>query len=438
MARFYNTGQTNFIDFTQSNRPGKATVQSPFGAIEALPEDRARLEQLVNEYDSQIGGITEQLRRNPSAAKSLQPEIAGLGQNIRDNYYYGEIAAIRDRYNQYASQVKSIQETLKDQPYLQDAAIRAIQVPELGFDPMTRNYNKLISPDVVKPFTEDAKWVANANQVVKDEILSKVDATRKLDDFTSLLELGQNVGVTKQKVVDTLVGLVTPDMLRSAQQERTLRGDNSVDETKFYDPATGQLNTDTVWGQKIASLAEGLSRRNYKGQNIKYEDKKGLEKLKSNLRKGEAKYKNRLDNQDAISMADKLRAIWKGEESTFSGVTEPGTGELGGTSYAAPVRKDDFLKDIKTQNGSVIKEVGKPIGGQPYVVVEVDNNGIKKQERYPLDIDFIRNAFGDKFASQVTDELGTDYNPKDASINIDFTQDVTVDNTPTNIPGLDE
>ena len=225
MARFYNTSRTDFGDyideFSQRRKPGAESVSSALGGIDVLPEDRGRLEEIVNGYDQKINDFTRQIQQNPSVLPTLKGQMQDVGQNLRNDFFYGEIAAMRDRVKTHKEKVDYINEALKDDPQLQSLALQRIQVNPLDYDPATRTYGKVDAPTVVAPFTQKEKqdWATKAASTVKEDILSRVDKTRKLDKYTSLLELGEEVGVTKDKAIESLVSQVTPDMIRSEQQK---------------------------------------------------------------------------------------------------------------------------------------------------------------------------------------------------------------------------
>lgn len=446
MARFYQTGQTDFLDYTlpgsRSNTPGTARVSSPFGALEALPEDRARLEELINEYDAEIGEVANVLRGNPNAIQQVKPRLTELQNRIRDDYFTGELAAIRDRLSTYRTVEENIRKTIKD-PFVAENAIREIGIPELGFDPGTRNYGRIAAPDVVQPFDENAKrqWIETAENTIKDEILSKVDDTRKLDKYSSLLTLGEEVGVGRDKVLQSLVGRVTPDMIRAENQLHRYRGEN-IDENQFYDPQTGEFNLDTTYGRMLDSVVTGLTRKSSKTQQIKYQDEEGLINARERAQRGTMLFGKKLERNDAQRFAEKLLEMHSGNPQAYQ--RKELSGKVGSTAKSPfdfenfggvtteytpspdQIFKDDILQGVKTKDGYVIEEVIGSSSERPKVVLMKPKKGFDgkdvpgefEREERPFDIDFVEQALGTKFAEQVADYLGEEKQALDTERNI--------------------
>lgn len=429
MARFYQTGLTDFTEY-DTTRPGAVSTESVFGKLEALPEDRARLQEIVSGYDEQINQLADQLRRNPKAVQQLQPQIGQLRGSLRDQLQYGEIAAIQDRLKQYRDVEGGVRKTLADDPFLADQAIKRIQVNPLGFDPSTRQYGKIDAPDVVKPFgAEDKrKWRESAENVIKDRILGKVQDTTKLNATKSLLEVGETVGVTPEQVTEALLGQVTPEMIRSEQQALRLRGmDKEADrEANFYDPATGEFDKSTTYGAMLSSMVAALARTNFKGNRLQVTDDATKAAIDANKQLKVARGKSRIDKKEQGKIiADKIQAVYRGEDATFERVEQD-------DNQTSPTRADNWLQGEKTDDGNIILGIEKNFGEKPVVIIQ-KYKGDKPQvdpitrkpevEKRPLDMEFLQTHFGQGVTDAVKEELGENYDQESASVSIDYTQD---------------
>lgn len=437
MARFYQTGLTDFTEY-ETSRPGAVSTESVFGKLEALPEDRARLQEIVGGFDEQINQLADQLRRNPKAVQQLQPQIGQLRGSLRDQLQFGEIAAIQDRLKQYQTVEGGVRKTLADDPFLADQAIKRIQVNPLGFDQATRQYGKIDAPDVVKPFSANDKrqWRETAENTIKDRILGKVQDKTKLNATKSLLEVGETVGVSPEQVTEALLGQVTPEMIRSEQQSLRLRGmEKEADrEANFYDPATGEFDKSTTYGAMLSSMVTALSRTNFKGNRLQVTDDAAKAAIDANKQLKVARGKSKLDKEDeAKIIAQKLSAVWNSRDKAFQGLSKDNTR-----------KEDNWLQGMETKAGEPILGIEKPIGGQPIVKIQVlDEDGNPKID-YPmdaagnitstkgtpvikeqfLDMDFVQTQFGAKTADMVKEYLGDEYDPERANINIDATKDL--------------
>lgn len=385
MARFYqaDTG-ADYIDYigeatgTRSKRPESTGLSGLFGNINALPEDRGRAEEILSSYDAAVNDLATQIRQNPKNINRYAPQLRELGSQIRNEVKFGELAAIQDRYKQYETSVKTISDTFKDSPYLQQAAIRNIKVNPLDFDATSRTFGKIDTPNVVKPFsTEDMqKWTTNAEKIVKDKILSRVDSTKKLDRYNSLYELGEEVGVTEQDVYNTLAGLVTPDMVQSVKQRKDLLGIPNTEDQFFTRDASGNIkpNLTTELGGLMYSVAQGLKRSKNEVTRGEFKDDAGLIKLKASEDRATEKYKAKLEVGDPTDFVDKLIAVTRGDKGTFSGSSR--NIETDQQDYA--VKTDNFLAGFKFKNGANIQGTVKSAGGQPSLIVEFNEPRVRK------------------------------------------------------------
>lgn len=435
MARFYRTGTTDFVDYETDQRPGAVDVSSIFGKLQALPEDRARLQELVGEFDTQINALASQLQKNPSSVRRLAPQISQLRTGLRDSLQFGEIAAIQDRLKSYQGIQKGIGETFKNDPFLADQATKRIQVSDLSYNPETRSYGKITAPDVVKPFTAEdkRKFRETAENTLKDRILSSVKDRDKLNATTDLLRIGEMVGVSRDQVIDSLIGQVTPEMIRAEQQDLRFRGMDKEAEkaANFFDEKTRTFDKSTTYGAMLASMVEALSRTNFKGQNIQVKDDAAKAAIQANKELKVAKGKKRLDKEDeAKIIAQKLQAVWRSNDKAFQGLSGDKTRKV-----------DNWLEGLTTEDDRPIIGIEKPIGGQPVVLVQeldaagnpafdivTDENGnttqVPKTRQQYLDMDFVQSQFGTQTADLVKEFLGEDYDPERANIAIDATQDL--------------
>lgn len=442
MARFYQAATSgDYIDYigdatkTRSSRPEASGLGGLFANVNVLPEDRARAEELFTSYDSAINDITAQIAKNPKNINKYAPALREIGAGLRNEFKFGEIAAIQDRYNQYQTQVKTISETFKDSPYLQQAALRQIKVNPLDFDPTSRTFGKVDSPNVVKPFTtaDQQTWLTNAEKVVKDKILSRVDKTKKLDRYNSLYELGEEVGVGEQDIYNTLTGLITPDMVMSSKQRKDLLG-IANEEDKFYTKdASGKIvpNLNTEMGQLMYSVAQGLKRNKMETKVGEYQDEGRLIAAKGAEDRKTAKFKDNLEVGDVSTLVDKLVSVTRGDEETFSTSNEDKT-----------IMTDNFLEGLKLKTGQKIKGTIKQKGGMPLVKIEnervkmkkdgtpVLNNGKQVMEKYetvvPLDLELIETVdIPEKTKRAFFEELeNRKLITPERTLNIDYTQDL--------------
>jgi len=440
MARFYNTSQTDFIDYEEvipgssKKRPTSLTASSLVGDLEVLPEDRVRLGEIISEYDDQINNFTTQLQQNPTAAKLLAPEMQKVGQSFKNEYQAGELAAMRTRFERYKEQDKYISTALKDDPQLLQIARSQIQIDPLNFDRVTGTFGDVKAPAVIAPFTEKDKreWVDKTAALVKEDILGRVTDKSKLDKYTSILEVGEEYGVTKDKVIGTMINMVTPEMIRAEQQKSDMLG-LGIDEASFYDPNTGELNLNTTYGQLIAGAAAGLSAKKRNTQFIKDEDEAGLEGLK----RGTLKYGRDLDVPEAEFLAKKVYDMWSGEGSAFSG-TMPNKmtdkqGKEVGTSFQLYDNMTD-LNHVAKQNGVDIKHVKKSKGNVPIVTYtkkeEIFKNGVKRGEQIkeytvPMNANFFRDVLPAKTFGVFMERMqGLGGLNESNDFNIDYTKDI--------------
>lgn len=385
MGRYYKTSQTDFLDYisgTPVMQPGgrpasSRTVSSLLGGIESLPEDRPVLEERVREFETQVDSLAQQLQEDPSAQQRLMPEINRLRGDIRDQYYYGEIAAIRDRYAQAQEAEKNLREVFKDNPSIMSSALQDLygNIPELGFDPITRQYGRINPPNYVKPFTgEDRnKFIKTAEDAIKEEMIAQIDDQRPISPTETLYSLGQRSGVTVEKARESLAGMVTPDMLAAYIQDARLSG-RPADERNFYDPATNTFNLNTELGRLLESVAIGLKRDEFDIDREKGRDTLAEIKERGRQRRSTMRFGRRLKAGDYENLASKFISVWRGDEGAFDNREMVDTFREGGLTEAdeqmlEAIADPDERRQTREQ---LLRQRGRE-GGQIGQIAQVDN-----------------------------------------------------------------
>lgn len=433
MARFYQADKVNFQDyidlpeltatggdFGRSSATGqKMPMLSP---DEVLPEDRPRLFEVMGEYDQKINEFATALQQNPDSTPLLTPQIRELGSRMKRDYAAGELAAMRDRYKKRKTQEEYLDAALKNDPQLLQLAKSQIKVEPLNWNSETGEFGDVKAPAVSSPFTNEdmQKWLKSAESLLEQEILENVKDKSVLDNYTDVWELGEVVGVTRDKAVKTLAGLVTPEMIRSLQQKRDFLGQD-LDESNFYDAKTGRLNLQTTMGQTIASAAGGLTRTERKTQWMKDEDEGKLEGLK----RGTLKFAKGLEVADEAEwLAKKVTAMYEGRDEAYTGSPNILKKDVRGKQEIGPVgpegnvpvgdyKVDNFLElaPIAKQAGVDIINVRKRKGNAPLVTYsreEVDYQASQEQGKtvkvpktytVPLNNAFLRDILPSKIFS---------------------------------------
>lgn len=368
MGRFYQATKTNFLDYLDkfsSNTPDFAAVDSGLGAVEALPQDRPRASEILKGYEQEINTLASQLQRNPKALPTIKPQLDTLRSKLKDDYFYGELGAIRDRLNEYKGYEKQIQTTLKYYPTLQSKALELLRtqgVPDLSFDPASGEYGRIKVPtNIVKPLApaDIEKWQTTQKTNIKDTILSNTTAEEIAgNEFESILRIGEKVGVTKDQALAMLVGSIPREAIESEQMVADLQG-RGTDESKIIND-DGTPNLNTTWGKVIASTMEQIARENFKGTTTKLTDQAGLIKERGKEQRRNIKFKDDLDRKDDVEAAttfvEKMKSMWEGNPNAYD-TSDPNT---------QIIRNDNWLAGYNI-NKKPIKGVFKVLGQEPMI-----------------------------------------------------------------------
>lgn len=394
MARFYNTSQTNFVDYEDlgggRTSGGVGAYESPFGELNSLPQDRARLQQIVGAYEGEINDIVSQLQANPRAMRTLEPRIASLRQRYMTDMQAGELKAIQDRYNRDIENRKQLTTALKDDPFQLNQALQEYErgITPIQYDPTTGMFNNVEPQSYASPFTdaERNKWFSTYVPKISETVIEQIKGEEGLDRFTQLYERGDLVGVAKERALQILAQQVTPQMIQAENQRRRLMGDTSVDESTFFQD--GRPNLNTSLGRMVEAAAESVSRQIRDTQFIKDEDEAGIARMRGNENLREARGRARIEDRDANQWAERMAALWRGQG--FDNPAGSGQWSVGST---------DFMRGMTTRDGFIVKSVERERGsGRPLVVLErpakagtqADPVGVEAATRVePLNIDFL-------------------------------------------------
>lgn len=386
MARFYDTSRTNFIDYDLSatSRPPKGeSIDTIFGSLNAIAEDRPRLDEIIRGYESRVDDLARQLQVNPNALSSLNPDIRSLKSDLNRDMQAGELRAIQDRFDRYTDTSSRIDEVFKNQPGLADAARSLIQIEGLNFDPTTGGYGRITSPDVVTPFTTSdlGTWLKNQEAIINEDFISRIQDEENLDRYTKLFERGELRGVLKEDVVRQLASAVTPEMIASAQQERSLRGDTSVQEGEFF--TDGALNLNTTYGRLIDATADNIARTIRDSRFIKDSDE-GRIAFTREAAKTKGAARRRAD--EGKWLADKMVAMRDGNPEVM--------GEIG-----------DSLKGRETEDGGIVERITPSGNGNEAMVIVSYEEPILNDEEV-LDEDGNPTGETRRVPVQIVDEDG--------------------------------
>lgn len=420
MARFYNTSQTDFVDYNAGQRqqqPSGGMAADLFGDINALPQDRPRLQELITGYESEIDGIVSQLQANPRAVRQLQPQIQSIRQRLAMDKTAGELKAISDRYSQYSDVRKRYTESLKDDPFQATMALNELDasLSPIEYDPQTGSFNQIQPQAYVAPLTDadKNKWFTTYVPKITDTLLEQVKEQEGLDKYTTLLERGELKGVLKERALRILAQQVTPQMIAAENQRRRFAGDTEIDESSFFDPATGQPNLNTYLGRMVEAAAESVANTQRDTQFIQNQDEAALARMKGNEDLRVARGRARIDDRDANWWADRLGALYRGEGYDIN---------------EAGFAQSSFLTGNETEDGWVVQSVTKVAGREPIVSLikpETRNsNGVvlaPAQERSaPLNIDLLGSlkSFPKSFVPKVDAVLRSDPNYDATSRNL--------------------
>lgn len=419
MARFYNTSQTQFVDYqTEGQSPAGTTSGADlFADINALPQDRPRLQEIISGYESEIGNIVSQLQANPRSMRSLQPQIANIRQRLAMDKTAGELKAIQDRFRQYGEVRKGYQEALKDDPFQATMASSLLdeQIEPIQYDPVTGSFNEIKPEAYVAPFTdaEKNKWFSTYVPKIQSTVLDQVREQEGLDRFTTLLERGELKGVVKDRALRILAQQVTPQMVAAENQRRRLAGDQQIDEGAFFDFATGRPNLNTYLGRMVEAAAESAANVQRDTQFIQNQDEAALERMKGNEDLRVARGRARIEDRDANWWADRLAALYRGE---------------GYDTQEAGWAQSSFLRGNTTQDGFVVESVTKVGGREPVVELrrpaKVNSQGVQLSDdeviTVPLNIDFLGSlqSFPKSFIPKVDNVLRSDPNYNEVNRNL--------------------
>lgn len=415
MARFYNTSQTDFVDYNAGQRqqqPSGGMAADLFGDINALPQDRPRLQDLISGYESEIDGVVSQLQANPRAVRQLQPQIQSIRQRLAMDKTAGELKAISDRYNQYSEVRKRYTESLKDDPFQATMALNELDasLEPIQFDPQTGSFNQIQPQAYVAPLTDadKNKWFSTYVPKIADTVLEQIKEQEGLDRYTTLLERGELKGILKDRALRILSQQVTPQMVAAENQRRRFAGDTEVDESTFFDPTTGKPNLNTYLGRMVEAAAESVANTQRDTQFIQNQDEAALARMKGNEDLRVARGRARIDDRDANWWAERTAALYQGQGYDVEQQTPEG------------MRKESsFLTGQKTRDGFIVQSVQySPRPGQPatpVVVVSkpavVNSNGVETSpastRMVPLNIDFYTNleAFPSSYVPKVARAL---------------------------------
>lgn len=368
MARFYNTADPSFLDWnpqagtrsTAASTTSDYGLQDIIGDINALPQDRMRLQELLQGYDSQINEFATALQQDPRAAAQLAPQIRQFRGSLERDMTAGELRAIQDRYEQATLADKQLSEALKDDPAQLAVARQRLyeNVPELGYQ-NTGMYNRVNAPSYVAPTTEAFRinWGKNIANQIEEQFREEIQDKESLDRYTTLYQLGDIYEVTRDQVIQSMAGQVTDQMIQAENQRRQLLGLPEVDEASFYDPATGKLNLNTTYGRIIDGYAEAIARQRKDGKFITDQDEGALQRMRTNEELRAARGKQDIQDRDANWYAERMSALFRGEG--FDQQSANGQWSLGSSN---------FLQGTETVDGRVVQSIEREAGsGRPVV-----------------------------------------------------------------------
>lgn len=393
MGRFYRATKTDFpsyLDALATSKPDYTAIESGLGAIEALPQDRPRAQEIIQGYEYEIDDLTKQVQASPKSLSRVQPRLNDLRNRIKNDYFYGELGAIKDRLTEAKEKEKQITDTLKDYPTLQSLALdqfRQKGIEPLSFDPSTGSRGKINVPlNVLKPLgpADFEKWQTTQKTNIKDRILKGTSAEQIAgNEFESILRVGELVGVTEDDALAMLVGSVPREALEAEQMVADLQG-RRTDETQLLNE-DGTPNTNTTWGKVIDSTMKQIARESFEGSNVKLTDQGKLIEARGKEQRKNIRFKDDLDGKDekeaATTFVEKMKAVWEGDPDAFD-TPESSEGGL------PPIIRDDNWLAGFTINKKPILGIYK-VQGQPPMIeyVDAEESSYSKE-----DIDFAKEA----------------------------------------------
>lgn len=249
--------------------------------IDTLPEFRGRASELQQDINQGINTLTDKLAEgyNPSMSRQLinlkrkQQDLLSPG---------GEGYALEQSKKNYLENVKEIRERYKDAPYiakyLENQMAQNLRTQGWQYDSTTGVGTSPELPSGMVPYIspeDQSKWLDRTLGNVKETLLSAgvegnlVSQVQSLDDINRLYAADQISGVTRERVFNTLVNALTPEMIGSAQLASSAMG-LDVDESQFLTKDTeGNIipNPNTTYGRLITS---GLASTPYTDLDRKY------------------------------------------------------------------------------------------------------------------------------------------------------------------------
>lgn len=419
MGRWYQAATPEFVDYSEgitSSKGGKGattpTALSLIGEMDVLPEDWGRHQEKLASVDSQINEITARMQADPRRANRYLPDVQRLKQDILRDTTAGEWAAMKERKRLVSEWEAGLEDVAKKDPALAYMARQKpnYYIPPLDYDEQTKTFGKPQFPMIETYSPEQARaWEDNLRESVKDRILKKTGMTvDKINPLQSIITVGESVGVTRDDILETAIGMVDPKALLASETRRRLSEGlegkpTNIDERNFYTrDANGkiQLNLDTDWGRRIESLARGLERENFKRQTINFTDLPGRIKAEEASAKRKMNYEQRLKREDeTIDLYPDVKSIMEGKDYNMgyspSDVTRtketpnPVTGQVEPGVFAM-VKKDNSFAGVEYKGGK-IRYIEKQEGLPPKVVIDTKVQGRDVLTTVPFDMDFIRD-----------------------------------------------
>lgn len=410
MGRFYKATKTNFLDYLDdysTYSPDSAKIDSGLGALEVLPKDRPRVSEIVTSYEDEMNTLAKTLQQSPNNLSKLQPQIDALRNRIKQDYFYGELAAARDRLKNYQNYEKKIQDTLKDYPTLQSLAVEKLResVPDLSFDPKTGSYGQVSIPtNIVKPMTPDdiREWQSSQKASLRERILKSGVEKVAGNKYESILRVGEMVGITPQDALEMLRGAVPRQALEASQMRADLMGLGTDEMNIFNEDGSPNLNTE--WGRIVDATMKQIAGEKFQGTTTKLEDygaKKSLEEY----------YRGKDAKESADELFNKFKAVWEGKEGAFD--KKEGFMKFDNFLEGAKIggKKVIGIQKITGQSPSAIVETGKtrkqyidPEDRSTYesggIKVKKDNDGLfvelPETAEVPMDFDMMESILPDK------------------------------------------
>lgn len=428
MARFYQTSSPTFVDYnegmTKGSGVGQPTAFSLLGDLDILPKDMPRYSEILAGYDAAINEIARRAQADPKRSQTLQPDIMRLQQQMRNDLEAGELAAFVNRKKDADAAEKQIDKLYEKDPTVSVLAKERFRqgITAANYDPNTRTYEK-IKPYEVQVWTpeETNKWRTTVGNAVKETTIRSIEEDEKTGRLQQIKTRGAMIGVARKRALEAIVNAVPEQALRATQQRRELLSsqtplDDEVDETQFYTKdKEGNIipNLNTVWGREVESLAQSITREQFKGNVFQFTDQAALANLKSNLAMGRMKYGQILQAEE--DYYPKLVTLYDG--TGYNG------GEVNG------VKVDNSLAGRKFKGG-LVSHVAKVPGKAPVIVyekVETDKRGNKTVKQYeaPMDFDMLREVLPKATFRKLQDDAtsaGT-WTPE-RKVNLPFTTDV--------------